>query len=214
MGQVNGVEALADHADFVIDTSTCSEPDVVVRVAAHLGLLGSRHSASVDVLVGGQYGSEGKGQIAGFIAPEYDVLMRVGGPNAGHKVFGDSGSVITHRSLPSGTTKNSEALLIIGPGAVIDEKVLMQEIADSGGVEQNRLKIDPQAFLITENDVSDETELVKNIGSTGKGVGQAAARRITARGAPGKPTMAKYSETLAPFISETREELDRAYRQG
>ena len=43
----------------------------------------------VDVLVGGQYGSEGKGNILGHIAPEYDLFVRVGGPNAGHQVYAE-----------------------------------------------------------------------------------------------------------------------------
>jgi hypothetical protein len=50
------------------------------------GLLPPSAEQLVDVLIGGQYGSEGKGNNAYRLAPEYDVLMRVGGPNAGHKV--------------------------------------------------------------------------------------------------------------------------------
>jgi len=66
------------------------------------------------------YGSEGKGNIAYYLAPEYDVLMRVGGPNAGHKVP-TTPQPYTHRLLPSGTRANPSALLLIGPGATLDD---------------------------------------------------------------------------------------------
>ena len=80
----------------------------------------------MDVLVGGQYGSEGKGNIADYLAPEYAVLMRVGGPNAGHKVYEEP--PYTHVSLPCGTRRHNEAQLLIGPGAVIEPGLLLDEI--------------------------------------------------------------------------------------
>ena len=58
------VDDLAPLADIVVDTDRDAEDDVLVRVAAQLGLLDRSHAPCVDVLVGGQYGSEGKGNIA------------------------------------------------------------------------------------------------------------------------------------------------------
>ena len=81
------VESLAALADVVIKTDRCTKDDVVVRAASHLGLYGREYLRLVDVLVGGEYGSEGKGHIASHLAREYDLLVRVGGPNAGHKVI-------------------------------------------------------------------------------------------------------------------------------
>src|SRR5262249_26327740 len=112
------VEKLSDIADVVIDTSSCTKDDVVIRAASHLGLYDREYARLVDVLVGGQYGSEGKGNIASYIAREYDILVRVGGPNAGHKVY-EEPQPYTHHQLPSGT-RTSEARLIIGPGAVLN----------------------------------------------------------------------------------------------
>ena len=60
---------------------TVTAADVVARVAAHLGLFGRSIDRLVDAIVGGQYGSEGKGHIASYVASEYDLLVRVGGPN-------------------------------------------------------------------------------------------------------------------------------------
>src|SRR5438034_311932 len=58
------VPRLAPFADVVIDTDRCTAQDVLIRVASHLGLFGREYLRLVDVIVGGQYGSEGKGQIA------------------------------------------------------------------------------------------------------------------------------------------------------
>ncbi len=81
------VPELQKIADVVILTDRCTEKDVLVRVASHLGLYGREYLRLVDVLIGGEYGSEGKGQIAAYLSSEYDLLIRVGGPNAGHKVY-------------------------------------------------------------------------------------------------------------------------------
>ncbi|MFX8308850.1 adenylosuccinate synthetase, partial [Acinetobacter baumannii] len=81
----------------------------------------------VDVLVGGQYGSEGKGNIANYLAPEYDVLVRVGGPNAGHKVFRRDQNPFTFHQLPSGALGNQKARLVLGAGAVIGLDALRRE---------------------------------------------------------------------------------------
>ncbi|HEX8154082.1 MAG TPA: adenylosuccinate synthetase, partial [Thermoanaerobaculia bacterium] len=121
------VETLASVADIVIDTVQSAPEDVLVRVAARLGLYGRSVERLVDVLVGGQYGSEGKGHIADHVAPEYDVLIRVGGPNAGHTVF-EVPKPYTFHLLPSGTRRNSRARIVLGPGAVVALPRLLQEI--------------------------------------------------------------------------------------
>ena len=81
------VSRLAEIADVVIDSERCTELDVLIRSASHLGLFGREYLRLVDVLVGGQYGSEGKGHLVSYLSREYDVLVRVGGPNAGHTVY-------------------------------------------------------------------------------------------------------------------------------
>lgn len=203
------VPRLAEVADVSIDTTRNSPSDVEVRAAARLGLLPRLDSPLVDVLVGGQYGSEGKGNIAFYLAPEYDVLVRVGGPNAGHKV--PTTPVTTHQSLPSGTHANSGARLVIGPGAVLRVPTLLTEIA-AAGVTEDRLCIDPQAMLISDDDIAAEQALVNAIGSTGQGVGAATARRILGRS--GGVELAKDSPALQGYLQETAEVLDDAYARG
>ncbi len=217
-------------ADVVIDTNRCSQEDVLIRVASHLGFYGREYTRLVDVLIGGQYGSEGKGNIAAFLAKEYDILMRVGGPNAGHKVYHPP---FTFHHLPSGTG-NSNAKLLLGPGAVLNlrgpKSNLLEEIV-SCELDSERLSIDPQAMIIEEEDKDGEKSLVTSIASTGSGVGYATARRIIGRqnytsSITGivKPKMrkntrlekipvrlAKDIKELRPFIRSTYEELERAY---
>src|SRR5262249_28053952 len=95
------VEKLAQVADIVVKTDQCAAEDVLTRAVAFLELYPRSTTRNVDVVIGGQYGSEGKGNIVAHIAPEYAYLMRVGGPNAGHKVYGDP--IQTFHHLPSGT---------------------------------------------------------------------------------------------------------------
>jgi len=204
---------LAD-ADIAIDTQRCNEDDVETRAAAALRLPPTRSQRLVDVIVGGQYGSEGKGNIAFYLANEYDVLVRVGGPNAGHTV--PLPTPFTHRLLPSGTRANELAQLVIGPGATLDLRILLSEIAECS-VESHRLLIDPQAMIIREQDVAAEAVLVSAIGSTGKGGGAAAARRITDRHPTnGRPPveLARDVPELRAYIRPAVDMLDDAYRNS
>jgi adenylosuccinate synthase len=202
------VPSLKDNADVVIDTELNTELDVEVRAAAYLGLSAHRPGGFVDVIVGGQYGSEGKGNIAFAIGGEYDLLCRIGGPNAGHKV--PLGEPFTHRLLPS-ATMTSEAPILIGPGAVLNVDVLFDEIRDCG-VDYGRLHIDPQAMIISKQDIKGEHRLVKEIGSTGQGVGEATARRITGRDA--STVLARDVMELRPFIATAQQVLAGAYARG
>ena len=203
------VDALRDVADIVIDTNRCTNKDVLIRTASHLRLYGSNSAGYVDVLVGGQYGSEGKGQIAGYISNEYDLLVRVGGPNAGHKVYEDP-KPFTHHLLPSGTRK-SNAKLLIGPGAVLDLAVLLDEIAECH-VDVERLRIDRQAMIITDQDKPNEVTLVEGIGSTGQGVGAATARRIMQRNT--RTLLAQDISDLKPYLCDALEVMDSTFSQN
>jgi adenylosuccinate synthase len=204
------VKDLKDVADVVIDTARCTKADVLVRAATHLGLYARNYESVVDVIVGGQYGSEGKGHISSYLSRDYAILVRVGGPNAGHKVFVTPGPY-THHQLPSGTLRNPESKLIISPGCVLNAANLLKEVAECK-VGTERLSIDPQAMVIADEDIRREGGLVKGIGSTGQGVGFATARRITKRGASVK--LAKDIKDLRPFIRETWTILEKAYREG
>ena len=200
------IEDLAPMADIAVDTDRDGPDDVVVRVAAQLGLLDREHAPCVDVVIGGGYGSEGKGNIAFHLAPEYDLLIRVGGPNAAHKVYLASGEIFTHFSLPSGT-QAGQAQLALGPGAVIYPPELLSEIPRCD-VNTDRLWIDPHVMIIEDADKAAEQTLVGTIGSTASGTGNATARRIL-RGEDVR--LARDVPELHPYIRPVHEVLERAY---
>ena len=204
------VDSLSDTADVVIDTNRCTVEDVLVRATSHLNLYGGKGNGYVDVLIGGQYGSEGKGQIAAYLAKEYDLLVRVGGPNAGHKVY-EKPEPYAYHQLPSGTLR-CEARLLIGPGAALDVEKLLKEIAERG-VSANRLTIDEQAMIICEQDKQREKKLKKKIGSTGQGVGWATARRIRDR-SEATTQLARDIPELRPFLGSAIEVLHEVLSRG
>lgn len=204
------VPDLAKYADLVLDTHRNTHADVLVRCAARLGLLADLGTPLVDVLVGGEYGSEGKGNLAFYLAPEYEVLMRVGGPNAGHKV--PTTEPTTHRSIPSGALANTGAQLLIGPGAVINPRVLLDEL-NGANISHDRVTVDPQAMVITDADREAEKALKAAIGSTGQGVGQAAARRILGRDGD-RSILAEGCEPLKPFLGSARQLLADTFAAG
>jgi adenylosuccinate synthase len=207
--QVNNLRSIAD---LVVNTSRSEPRDVEVRLDAFLNR--SEVTPCVDVVIGGQYGSEGKGHVVSHIAHEYDALVRVGGPNAGHTVLRpDNGEKVSFYHIPSGALHSPRAILILGPGAVINPKVLEKEAQYLGGLEKlrGRLMIDPQANVISEDDIANEAGLVASVGSTGQGVGVATARKIVERGTR---KLARDCEMLKPFMRPSLEILDYAYRTG
>ena len=208
------VHELANSADVVVSTDRCTADAVLVRATALIGLYPRSTTRLVDVLVGGQYGSEGKGNIVAHIAPEYELLVRVGGPNAGHKVFAADEPEVYHH-LPSGTQRAPNAKLLLGAGAVLYPDNLMKEIA-SHGISADRLSIDPQAMIIEDADRAEERRLLAAISSTFQGVGAASARKIMGRGGKSKPRvrLAKHVPNLKPFIREAQPILEDAFLRG
>ena len=135
---------------------------------------------NVDVLIGLQYGSEGKGIVAGALALQgyYAASVRVGGSNAGHS-FRYKGKMYVYRHVPCAAI-NPEMLLFIGRGALVDPLVLDKELSDVS-VGKQRIFIDPLAYPILPEDGLVESKMLDmatKIGSTCKGVGQALSSRI------------------------------------
>jgi adenylosuccinate synthase len=197
------IEQLGELADVLIQTDRCDADDLFARVSARLSTRPGTASPCIDVIIGGQYGSEGKGNVVHFLAPEYDVLVRVGGPNAGHKVFPDSGTPYTFHQVPSGALANKNATLVLGAGAVISLPVLMKEISDLG-ITPGRLLIDPQAMIIQQEDIDWEADTLRDqIGSTASGVGHATARKINGRSLDTHPFLARETPELMPYLRDT-----------
>lgn len=138
---------------------------------------------SVAVVVGAQYGSEGKGAIVHHIADKYNVHIRVGSPNAGHTFYWN-GEKHVQRSIPCGWT-NPDATIIIGRGALIDIEQLKNEleiIEHYYPKFRERFFIDGGAGVLSKRFQDAEGgvngEMHHRIGSTGEGVGPARIARI------------------------------------
>ena len=135
---------------------------------------------SLWVVVGGQFGSEGKGKVSAFITlkEDIDICVRCGGPNSGHSFVDENGKNRVLRQLPTGYL-NPRTRLLIPAGALIDPTIVKSEM-DSFGIDPSRVGIDEKCFVITERDRETERNLHlrERLSSTLCGVGAAASRRI------------------------------------
>ncbi|MFQ6073573.1 MAG: adenylosuccinate synthase [Methanosarcinales archaeon] len=135
------------------------------------------------IITGSQFGDEGKGKIVDILAKYYDIVVRFqGGNNAGHTVVVKDKTYKLH-TLPSGVLYNSR--LLIGPGVVLNPKILRQEIAEVGGVDtinKEKLGIDAKTSIIMpyhlELDELSEKRRKSKIGTTKRGIGFAYMDKI------------------------------------
>ncbi len=134
----------------------------------------------VDVILGLQWGDEGKGKIVDYFAKDYDVIARFqGGPNAGHTLYVDGKKIVLHQ-IPSGIF-HTDKVNLIGNGVVLDAITLKREcenVAAFGVDYKKNLFISERAHLIlpTHRALDKASELSKGnekIGSTLKGIGPA-----------------------------------------
>lgn len=137
----------------------------------------------LEVVVGGQFGSEAKGAVTAHLARKEPNLLavRVAGPNAGHTVIGNNGREWKLQQVPVAAVSNPAARLAIAAGSEIEKGILQAEILEldaAGYAVSDRLIVDRSATLIEPHHQTAEAGgLVSKIGSTGKGVGAARAER-------------------------------------
>src|SRR5512138_1389327 len=144
---------------------------------------------NIDILLGLQWGDEGKGKIVDALSPSYDVIARFqGGPNAGHSLEFNNVKHVLHL-IPSGIFHPGK-LNIIGNGVVLDPAVFKKEVEKIGlPVDEisGRLAISKKAHLITPGhrilDAASECSKGKlKIGSTLKGIGPAYTDKASRNG--------------------------------
>lgn len=143
----------------------------------------------VDVLLGLQWGDEGKGKIVDVLTPRYDVVARFqGGPNAGHTLE-FAGEKYVLRSVPSGIFQGDK-INIIGNGVVLDPVLFREEVESllsSGHPLKDRLVISRKAHLILPThrllDAAGEKALgAQKVGTTGKGIGPTYTDKVSRHG--------------------------------
>ena len=146
-------------------------------------------TGKVDVLLGLQWGDEGKGKVVDVLTPRYDVVARFqGGPNAGHTLEFE-GQKYVLRSIPSGIFQGGK-VNIIGNGVVLAPDLFMDEAKDlekSGHELHSRLRISKKAHLIMPThrilDRAIEAAKGKNkVGTTGKGIGPTYTDKVSRNG--------------------------------
>lgn len=165
----------------------------------------------VSVVVGGQFGSEGKGKVAYEFAKLHraTAVVRVGGPNSGHTVVDNTGQKHAFQHLPTAAIL-PDVLCVIGAGSYVDVDILLRE-KSIAGLADDRLIIDPRAVIITDAHRRGEIDagLRSRIGSTGSGTGAAVLDRIS-RSADVQ--LARACVELRRFVCETsvlvRDQLD------
>lgn len=172
---------------------------------------------SLWVVVGGQYGSEGKGKIAAYLTrrENIDICVRCGGPNSGHSFVDDQGNLQILRQLPTGFI-NPRTRLLIPAGALIDPEVLRNELRLIGNYEQ-RVGIDKNTFIIEARDWEYERSigLKERLSSTLCGVGAAQSRRVL-RGADAKLAKDVTGEYpwLRKLLTDVSQEVNEALDIG
>ena len=139
------------------------------------------------IVIGAQWGDEGKGKIVDFLSTEIDAVVRYqGGANAGHTIFIKGKKFVLHL-IPSGIVREG-VLCIIGNGVVLDPFAFFEEleILTTNGVNYNdRIFILPNAHLVLPfHKIFDRLSEDKNqkIGTTGKGIGPAYADKYSRLG--------------------------------
>jgi len=134
----------------------------------------------VDVLLGLQWGDEGKGKIVDVLSPSYDIIARFqGGPNAGHTLIFNGKKTVLHL-IPSGIFREN-TINVIGEGVVLDPVIFKEEVHN---IEKQGLNLKKNLYIAEKTnlilpthrilDAADEQDLgISKIGSTGKGIGPA-----------------------------------------
>ena len=168
----------------------------------------------VDVLLGLQWGDEGKGKVVDVLTPGYDLVTRFqGGPNAGHTLEFE-GKKFVLRSIPSGIFQGDK-INVIGNGVVLDPALFKAEVEAlelSGHPLTERLKISKKAHLIlpTHRLLDAAYESAKGsgkIGTTGKGIGPTYTDKISRNGVRVGDILHNFEEKYNAAIARHKEIL-------
>lgn len=170
----------------------------------------------VDVLLGLQWGDEGKGKVVDVLTPNYDLITRFqGGPNAGHTLEFE-GKKFVLRSIPSGIFQGDK-INVIGNGVVLDPALFKDEVdalEKSGHPLTERLKISKKAHLIlpTHRLLDAAYESAKGsgkIGTTGKGIGPTYTDKISRNGVRVGDILHNFEEKYTAAVNRHKEILNQ-----
>ena len=168
------------------------------------------------LILGAQWGDEGKGKIVDTLMKDYDICVRFnGGNNAGHTIYRDSQKIVLH-TLPTGIL-TPDTVSVIGHGVLVNPIELFQEIqtlrAKGYSINATNLKISPECFMILNKhkELDKEREAVFKIGTTLKGISPAIEDKVTRKGFKLKDLL---DINKIHSFTRTEEELDEYYYLG
>lgn len=167
---------------------------------------------SVIVVIGAQYGGEGKGKIVSYLSTrdDADFVVRCGGPNSGHTVT-YSGQIYRLRLLPAGFV-NPRSRLLLAAGSIVNLRILEEEIRLSN-IDKSRVGIDYNSVMVNNADARSELELGlrAKIGSTLSGTGMAVANRVLRNGSA---VLAKDVPEAKAYLTDVAGEINDAIDRG
>jgi len=187
LSMLGDIQARLSALQQTIGTSTSPTTATYQNDAISTG--SSSTKPGIDVVLGSQWGDEGKGKLVDMLSQTYDVCARVaGGSNAGHTIVVD-GKKYKFHLLPSGIL-NEKAMCVIGNGVVIHLPSFLNEIdglKQSGIDSEGRILLSDRAHIVfdfhQQVDGVQENKLGRNkIGTTKKGIGPAYASKISRNG--------------------------------
>jgi adenylosuccinate synthase len=170
-----------------------------------------------DVLVGLQYGDEGKAKIIDLLTPNYDIVARFnGGANAGHTIVTSAGKFALQQ-VPSAVTHPTLALYI-GSGCVVNPEKLIREIEElerAGLSVRPRLQISPRASLVQPHHILIDSLTGADVGTTKNGIGMAYADRARRmhRGAVVNVRLGDLLSSLSEVIERAKYNLSVAAKE-
>lgn len=169
----------------------------------------------VDVLLGLQWGDEGKGKIVDVLTPNYELISRFqGGPNAGHTLEFENQKYVL-RSIPSGIFQGDK-MNVIGNGVVLDPALFKEEVEAlqaNGHPLTGRLYISKKAHLIlpTHRLLDAASEAAKGtgkIGTTGKGIGPTYTDKVSRNGLRVGDILSRFEQKYSAAIQRHKQILD------
>lgn len=173
----------------------------------------------VNVIIGGQWGSEGKGKLAGYLYANYPAIKVAVSdftPNTGHTFVNNEGRAYVSKILPIGAVFESVDCVIIGPHAVINVERFKEECnAFRHSGENAVIYIHPLASVLDTRHVADEVRTLNHIASTMQGGAAAQVDKMARDSGPGTARFAKDDPFLKHMVTDThaliQDKLDAGY---
>lgn len=189
LGMLNDIQSKVESIQQTLGVADASSNATYKSATSSSSSASKKKKPGIDVVLGSQWGDEGKGKLVDMLSQEYDVCARVaGGSNAGHTIVVD-GKKYKFHLLPSGIL-NQDATCIVGNGVVIHLPSFLKEIdglTKSGIDSEGRILLSDRAHMVFDFhqmvDGLNENKLGRNkIGTTKKGIGPAYASKISRNG--------------------------------